>query len=77
MAAKVVRTKYLGDNYYRFYIRFKDLLEFIQNEILYKIKASGTTPIFRIDTDEESNLMYIEDLQVSFIVRVLKSSFQS
>jgi hypothetical protein len=65
MAARVVRTKYLGDNYYRFYIRFKDFLEFIQDEVLYKIKASGTTPIFRIDTDEESNLMYIEDLQVS------------
>ena len=56
-----------------YFIRLGDLLEFIQNNVLYKIKnANGTkeSSFLYIDYDEESNLMHAPDQLMSYDPRV-------
>ena len=49
------------------YVRLGALLEYIQENIMYIIKVDDTTksPMLKFDTEVESNLMFVEDLQVS------------
>jgi hypothetical protein len=49
-----------------FYCRLGNFLEFIQNNVLYQIGSQNSLfPLMKIDTQIESNLMYINPLQVS------------
>jgi hypothetical protein len=52
-----------------FYIRFGHLLEFIQDNCIFKIKSKFEDSI-KIDFDEESNRMYVFPYQVSLDPRV-------
>ena len=51
------------------YVRFGHLLEFIQENAVFKIKGSNT-PIIDIDYDVENNKMYVFPYQVSLDPRV-------
>jgi hypothetical protein len=52
-----------------FYVRFGHLIEFIQKEIIPKIKGTDI-PMIKLDTDVESNRMYTFPYQVSLDPRV-------
>ena len=52
-----------------FYVRFKHLLEFINNQVIFKNKNTDT-PIISIDTNVEGNKMYTFPYQVSLDPRV-------
>jgi hypothetical protein len=49
-----------------FYCRLGNFLEFIQNNVLYQIGSQNSLfPLMKIDTQIESNLMYVNPIQVS------------
>jgi hypothetical protein len=50
----------------QFYCRLGNFLEFIQNHVLYQVGSqSDLFPLMKIDTKVESNLIYLNPLQVS------------
>jgi len=61
-------TKRTKPNHY--YIRFGALLEYIEKNIIIKIKNKDTDPIFKIDTSEWNTYMYSLPNQISLDPRV-------
>ncbi len=53
-----------------YYIRFGALLEYIEKNIIIKIKNKDTDPIFKIDTSEWNTYMYSLPNQISLDPRV-------
>jgi hypothetical protein len=49
-----------------YFIRLGYFLKFIQDKIIYLIKSNGSSiPMLPFDYDENTNIMYIDDLQIS------------
>jgi hypothetical protein len=63
--ANCITLKY-GDRDYFYYIRLGDFLRFIKDNLIYQFKTGDTvTSALEFDTEVQSNLMYIDPLQVS------------
>jgi len=64
-----VKIDWTGDNAeYFYYIRLGALLQFIEQKLMYLVSPSNSsdfTPNLKFDYDTESNLIYLDNLQVS------------
>lgn len=62
-----IEIKYNGQDYSFYYVRLGALLQYIQDNIMYYIKIDDTngSPMLKFDTEVETNLMYVENLQIS------------
>lgn len=60
------------DNYgIEYYVRLGTFLQFLQNTVMLQVKdASVTTPLLKFDFETDTNLMYVDPLQVSVDPRV-------
>lgn len=62
----VIQIIYNNSNEPFYYIRLGAFLQFIQDNLMYLVKVQDLTkPMLKFDFDVETNLMYVEDLQVS------------
>jgi hypothetical protein len=62
-----IQIDYTGQNKPFYYVRLGALLEYIQNNLMYIVQVddNNKSPLLKFDTEIETNLMFIENLQVS------------
>lgn len=62
-----IQITYTGQNQHFYYVRLGALLEYIQKNIMYivYIDKNSNSPLLKFDTEVETNLMFVENLQIS------------
>jgi len=60
-----------ASNFHQYYCRLGNFLEFIEKYVMYQVTTGDKTlPLMKFDYDTESNLMYLNPLQISVDPRV-------